>query len=149
MHFDFSFQVRKNYFRVSAEFPKDLAACPTGGCKRIGVRHHSDRIESAFAFGDGLENGDALGAQRQSVGRIFHVAARENAARFRAQRSAHAKIGIGRVGILACRPRRGDQHIVLAHGRSSFIRGMTARTSAVKSAFTRSPVSSTSSVVIG
>ena len=104
-----------------------------------------------------LKIGDPLGAQRQAVRGIFHVAAGKNSSGFRAHRGAHAEIGIGRVRVLARGSRRGDQCVVTGvvlrilfdHGRSLLMRGITARNSATKSAFTRSPVSMTSSVVIG
>src|ERR1700686_3177127 len=153
MAFDFAIQVREDHFRVAAEFPQDLAARGAGRRERFGIRDDGDGVESGFAFGNRLEDRDPLGAQRQAIGGIFHVAAGENSSGFRAHRGAHAEIGIGRMGVLARGSRRGNQYvmagIMLAHGRSLFMRGITARNRATKSAFTRSPVSMTSSVVMG
>ena len=92
MQFDFPLQVRENHFRVSAEFPDDLAARSAGRRERIGVGHHGDGVKSALAFGNGLKNRDALGAKRQAVRRVLHVAAAENPSGFRAHRRAHAEI---------------------------------------------------------
>src|ERR1035437_3659487 len=68
MHFDSPLQVCEDYFRIPAEFPDNLPARPARRRERLRVRHDSDGVESAFAFGDGLENRDAFGAQRQAVG---------------------------------------------------------------------------------
>jgi hypothetical protein len=57
---DFPFEVRQDDFRVTAKFPENLPASSTGGRERISVGYDSDRIESALAFGNGLENCEAL-----------------------------------------------------------------------------------------
>src|SRR5258708_7357891 len=147
--FNFAIQVCEDYFRVAAEFPQDLAARPARRRERDGIRDDGYGVESAFALGNRFEDRDALGAQRQAVGGIFHVAAGENSSGFRAHRGAHAEIGIGCMCVLARGSRRGNQYVMFAHGRSLFMRGITARSRATKSAFTRSPVSITSSVVMG
>src|SRR3984893_13658720 len=163
MHLEFPFQVGEDNLRVAAKFPDNLPASSARRRERISVGHDGHGVEPALAFGDCLENRDALGAQRQAVGGVLHIAAGENSARFRAHRSANAKVGIGRMRVFSSSPRGRNQRVVFTHGRSliavpswqipydrsSFMRGTTARRSATKSAFTRSPVSGTSSVVIG
>jgi hypothetical protein len=111
---DFAFEVGENHFRIAAEFPQDLAARPAGRRERVGVRDDGDGVKSAFAFGNGLEDGDPLGAQRQSIRGVFYVAPGENSSGFGAYGRAHAEIGLRRVRVLARGSRRGDQCGVLS-----------------------------------
>src|ERR1700683_2137014 len=152
MRFRLAAQVAENYLSVSAKFPDDLPASTARRRQFFGVGNHRYRIETTLAFGDGFEEGHPLGANRQAVAGVFHVAARENAPGLRAHRGANAKIGKGRVCMVARRPGGIEQSLVMRHSGhtgsfpriASAICGITPRSSAINSPFTRSPVSSTS-----
>ena len=84
---------------------------PQGGVSGIGIRRDGDPPELAHALGDGFEDGDALRAQRQPVGRVFDVAAGVHAAGGIFERRAHAEMRIRRVRVFAGRQRGGRQRI--------------------------------------
>ena len=90
--FGLSVQVCEHQFDVAAELPEDLAAGSAGRRQyvRIGDYGHSDEV--AGAFRDGLEDGDAFGANGQAVGGVFDIAAGENAAGFIFDRGAYLEL---------------------------------------------------------
>jgi hypothetical protein len=51
-----------------------LTASAAGRSERFGVGDDGDGVETAFTFADGFEDGDAFGADGESVGRVFDVA---------------------------------------------------------------------------
>src|SRR5260370_7436762 len=69
-----SLEVRHNHGNVAAKFPDQLTACAAGGRQRVGVSYHGNGVEAAFAFADGFEDGDALGANGEAVSAIFNAA---------------------------------------------------------------------------
>jgi len=121
-----------------------LAARAAGWCHRVGVGDHRNSIEAALAFADSFEDGDALGANCEAVGRVFDVAAAEDSPGSSSEGSADSKVGIRRVRILACLAGRGNQNVVFAQAMASAMRGMTALSRPMNWPLTRSAVSSTS-----
>jgi hypothetical protein len=93
-------QVRKHQFHIAAELPEDLAASAAGRRQRIGVGHHGHAPELARAFGDGFEDGHALGAEGQAVAGVLDIAAGVDAARGIFQCRADLEMGERRVGVL-------------------------------------------------
>src|SRR5690348_16073858 len=89
-----AFEVGEDDRDVAAEFPDHLTAGTAGGSESLGVGDDDDSVEAAFAFAEGFENGDAFGADGESVGGVFYVAAAENAAGGGAQSGAYAKVGV-------------------------------------------------------
>ena len=99
--FGFAFEIAEDYRDVAAKFPDDLAAGAAGGRERVGVGRNGDGVEAAFAFADGFEDGDALGANGETVGGVFDVATAEDAARVGADSGADTEIGKWRVSVFA------------------------------------------------
>src|SRR5712692_3835658 len=156
-HLSLSLEIRQDYWHVAAEFPDELAASATGGRQCVGVSDHGDGVEAAFAFADGFEDGNALGADGESVRGVLYIAAAENSTGRSAHRCSHSKIRIWRMSVLSCPLRGRDQQVIFAHDFSflrarlsrryaiaSAIRGSTAFSKAMNCPFTRSAVSSTS-----
>ena len=90
----------RTHGNVAAEFPDDLAAGAAGRRQGIGIGDDGDGVEAVFAFRDGFEDRDALGAAGEAVAGVFDVAAGVDSSGFRAERRADAEIREGRVGIL-------------------------------------------------
>src|SRR3989442_13562148 len=99
MHLELPFEVRQNDRDVPAELPNNLPASAARRGERVGVSYHGDSAEAALAFRNGLEDGHALGAHRQTVSGIFDVATLINTAGFTDQSPAPAEIGAWRTGI--------------------------------------------------
>src|SRR4051794_38937664 len=65
---------------VGPEFVQDLPAGATGSGRGLGGREDDDRLQrdGPYTPGHGLEDRIALGADRETVRGVFHVAARED-----------------------------------------------------------------------
>src|SRR5437870_179054 len=95
-------QVDQGYGNIAAEFPQDLAAGTARWGERFRIGRDRDAAELARAFGDGFEDGDALGTDCKAVGRVFDVAAGVDAPGLVFDCGAHQEVGVGRVGMEAC-----------------------------------------------
>src|SRR5580692_8733120 len=113
--FDFAFEIGEHDRNVATKFPDDLAAVAAGRGERVGVGDDGDGIETALAFADGFEDGDALGAESEAVSGVFDVAAGENLARRRVQGSADFEIGKFGVSVFADLGCRGDEGVMFGH----------------------------------
>src|SRR6266849_4322656 len=142
--FGLAFEIRHDHGNVAAKFPNQLAAGSARRRKSIGIRHHGNGLEPALAFTDGLEDGDAFGANGEAIGGVFNVAPAKNSAGSGAERGPHAKIGVRRMRVFPRLPGRRDQSLIFAHAIASAIRGITAFSKPMNCPFTRSAVSSTS-----
>ena len=81
---------------IEAEFSQHLAATSAGRAAVVG--DDGDGLEFHFAIRDGFVHGHALGAHGGGIGRVLHVDAGVDAARFRAERRADAIVRIWHVG---------------------------------------------------
>jgi hypothetical protein len=97
----FAPKVRGTYLKIEPEFGKDLAARTARTYGRIRVRDDCDLYELSLASGDCGEDGVAFGTDGQAKGKVFDVAAGEDAAGTRQQRCANGEFGVGGVGFLA------------------------------------------------
>src|SRR5277367_6008487 len=79
--FCFAIQIRENHWDIAAKLPDQLAARTAGRRQRIRIGDDGDSVKIALALAHGFENRDALGANRQTIGRVFDVAAAKNSAR--------------------------------------------------------------------
>lgn len=75
-------EVGEDQFRIGAKFPKDLAASAAGRRECAGIGDDGDTFQFGGAFGDGFEDGEALGADGEPVGGALDIAAGEHAAVF-------------------------------------------------------------------
>lgn len=114
--FGLAFEVREDYRNVAAEFPDELAAGAAGRSECVCVGDNGDGVEAAFAFAESFENRDTFGADGETVGGIFYVAAAEDAAGGGAERGAYAEVGVGSVGVVASLLGDGDEVVVVGHG---------------------------------
>ena len=145
--FGLAARVDQHDLDVAAELPEDLAAGAAGRGEHLGIGGHGHAAELARAFGDGLENGHALGADGEPVGGVFHVAAGVDAAIGVFHRGAHPEFGIRREGVFAGGQRGGDQRV--GHpATSSASFGSSAFRNRTSVSRTMAPVSSTSSWLI-
>ena len=94
---------------VAAELPENLTAGAARRRRRFGVGDDRDAREDAVAFRQRLEHRDALGADRQAVGRVLDVAAGDDRAVAGLERRADLEVREGGVGVLAGAARGGDQ----------------------------------------
>ena len=99
--FGFAGEVDQHEFDIAAEFPEDLAAGSAGRSQSVGIGGDGDAAEFSGAFADRLEDGDALGAEGESVGGVFDVAAGVDAAVDVFKRGADQELGEGREGVEA------------------------------------------------
>ncbi len=113
--FDFAVKIGEDDRNVAAKFPDDLAASAAGRGEGVCVGDDGDGVEVVFSFGDGFENGDAFGAEGESVGGVFDVASGEDAAGFGAHGGADAKFRKWSVGVFTGGAGRGDQLVVGGH----------------------------------
>ena len=81
-------EVRENHFDVASKLPQDLAARSTWGRGAFGIGDNHDAPKRPEAFRDGFEDGDALGAHRESVRGILDVAAGDDLSIIGLERSA-------------------------------------------------------------
>ena len=139
--FGLAVQVGQHQFDIAAELPEDLPAGAAGRRQHVGIGGHRDAAELARAFGDGFEDGHALGAEGQAVGGVFDVAAGVDAAVDVFQRRADLEVRERRMGVFAGRERGFDQRV-----RSCLqARQQRFEKSHQRVAHHASPVSSTSS----
>ncbi len=75
------------------KLPENLAAGAARRGQFVSVGGHRDTPELARAFGDGLEDGDAFGANGQTVSSVLDVAAGEDPAVLGFNCGAHAEFG--------------------------------------------------------
>src|SRR5436190_23160743 len=94
-------EIGGNYFDVVAEFPEQLAAGAAGRRRALAVSHDGYGHEFPLSLGKRFPQRDSLRADRQSVGRVLHVAAPEDLTARSQQRRADFEPGIGRVSVLA------------------------------------------------
>src|SRR5260370_757926 len=87
-------EVGEDDFEIAAELPENLPARTAWRRRVFRVRDDRDAREFPFAFGNRFDESDALGTDRQAVGRILDVAAGEDRAARRFQRGADLKAGI-------------------------------------------------------
>src|SRR5216684_3061397 len=66
-HLHFPFKVGQNHRNIAAKFPNELPARAARRGQRFGIRDHRDGLEAAFALAHGFENGQTLGANRQTI----------------------------------------------------------------------------------
>src|SRR5579862_589230 len=99
--FGFAVEVGESDLDVAAKLPDNLTAGAAGRSEKLGVGSHGDAAKFARAFRDCFPNGDAFGAYGEAVGRVFDVAAGENAAVFGFERRADQEMGERCVGVLA------------------------------------------------
>src|SRR5690348_5626987 len=111
----FAFEIRENHGNIAAKFPDDLAARATGRRERVGIGDDGDGFEIVLALGDGFENGDAFGAEREAVAGVFDVAAAIDASGFGMNGGAHEKFGERRVRVFAGGARGGDELVFVNH----------------------------------
>jgi hypothetical protein len=124
---------------VSAKLPENLPAGPAGWSQRFRIGYHGYPSETARAFRNRFENGNAFGTERQSVSRVLHIATRVNSAIRVLQGRAYFEFRVRRVGIFASLERSRNQRVHIQRSR-----GSTRRSSSAIVPFTRSPASSTS-----
>ena len=117
-------EIGENDFAIAAKFPDDLAASAAGRSEFFGGGDDGNGVEAARAFGNGFEDGGAFGADGESVGGIFHVAAGENLAGLRAQRRTNFEIGERGVRVLANSARGGDKFGVIGSHDATIIAQM-------------------------
>jgi len=91
MSFSLPFQIGEDDLSVTAEFPDDLAARAAGGRELVRVRDDGYGVKASLALGKRFEDGDALGANREAIARIFNIAAGIDFARFCADGGADAE----------------------------------------------------------
>ena len=94
-------EVAKNHFQVAAEFPEDLPAGAARRRRRLGVGDDGDAREVPMPFGDRLEYCDALGTDRQAIGRVFDITAGDDGASRAFQRCTDQEMRIRRVRVQA------------------------------------------------
>src|SRR5215472_5963855 len=99
MLLDLPARVDQDDLDVAAELPQDLAAGAAGRGQRVRVGSDGDAAELTDAFADGLENGDALGADGEAVGRVFDVATGVDAAVGVFQGGAYLEFRVGGEGV--------------------------------------------------
>src|SRR5712692_1292035 len=99
----------ENDFHVAAEFPEDLAAGAAGRRESSGVRDDGDAGKFRFALGEGFENGHALGADREAVGRVFDIRARVDRAGGGLEGGPDLETGELGAGVDAGAARGGDE----------------------------------------
>jgi hypothetical protein len=68
-------KIRENHLEVAAELPHDLPAGAAWRRRLLGVGDDRDSSEGTVTFRESLEDGYALGAERQPVGRVLDIAA--------------------------------------------------------------------------
>ena len=90
-------RIQQHDLHVAAKFPEDLTARPARRRQHIGISRNCDPAEFTRAFRDRLENRHAFGAKGETIGRVFDVAARVDAAGGVLQRGANAEIRKRRV----------------------------------------------------
>src|SRR5579872_2062494 len=117
--FRFAFQICQDHRNIAAKFPDQLAARAARGRKRVCIGDHGDGVKVTLAFAHGLENRNTLGAQGQSVGGVFDVAAAEDSARSGVQRGSNAKIRVRRVRIFTRLLRRFYERLMFCHAAAS------------------------------
>jgi hypothetical protein len=92
-------KIRQNNFDISAKFPQNLTAGSAWRREMAAIGGDGHAPEFARAFGDGFEHRNTLSAYRQSVRRVFDVAAGMDATRGILKRRAYTKSGKRRVRI--------------------------------------------------
>jgi len=102
-------QIGEDDLEVAAEFPQDLAARAARRSGGFGIGDDGDAREAAVAFRQRFEHGDALGADRQTIGGIFDVAAGDDRPVSRLQRRADLEGRERRHGALTRAPRGIDE----------------------------------------
>ena len=105
----FALKVRGAYLKIEPEFGKDLAARTAGTYGSVRVRDDCDLYELSLASGDCGEDGIAFGTDCQAEGKVFDVAAGEDAAGTRQERRANGEFGVGSVGFFASSAGLGDE----------------------------------------
>src|SRR5689334_7217790 len=101
-------EVREVDVEVAAELPEDLAARAARRRRRFRVGDDGDAREDVMAFRQRLEHRDALGANRQTVGRVLDVAAGEDRAIAGLERRADLESRERRIGVVTSAPGRRD-----------------------------------------
>src|SRR5687768_5860028 len=71
-------EVCEDHLDVAGKLPQYLSARPAWRRRLRRVSHHDDALEGTMSLGDGLEDRDALGAHRETVGRVLDIAARDD-----------------------------------------------------------------------
>jgi hypothetical protein len=71
-------EICQDHLQVTAEFPQDLPTGAAWGRELICVGHHCHTSERAIPFGKRLEHRHTFGANRQTIGRVFDVATRDD-----------------------------------------------------------------------
>lgn len=91
---DLAVKIGQDNRNIAAELPNDLATCAAGWRKNVCIGDDGDDVEfvRVYSLGESLENGDAFRAESETVAGVFDVAAGEDAAGFRPNGSADAKL---------------------------------------------------------
>ena len=97
---------------VGGEFTKPLAAAAAGRDQGRARADYADFRNGALTGQHHGGNGGSLGAAALGISRVLHVAAGVNPAVGAADRRAHGKFRIGRVGLLHGAPGRREKRVV-------------------------------------
>ena len=102
---------------LDAELGHDLSASTAGGDGRCGIGHNNNADELIGALSDGLMDGDAFGAERESVGKVFDIAAAKNPTVEVFDCGSYREMRIGCMGVLSCGPCQFSQCFPAHEGR--------------------------------
>src|SRR5579863_4122850 len=120
MGFGVATRIDQQDLDIAGKFPQNLAAGPAGWRESVGIGRGGEPAEGARAFGNRLENGDALGADREAITGVLDVASGMEAAGRVFERRPDTEMGIRRVRVFAGGERGFKQSIV--HGAGLSIR---------------------------
>lgn len=89
-------EIDKNDFGVAAEIPEHLAAGAAGRCQIVGFGDDDHSSNRSGSLRDGAKESGALGADGESVGSGFNIAAAERAPSLVFDRSPDEESGVWR-----------------------------------------------------
>src|SRR5262245_14314053 len=95
-------EIGEDDLEIAAELPQDLTARAARWCRCVGIGNHSDAAELPMALGDRLEHRDALGTDRQSVGRVLDVASGDDRPVGGLERSPDLEARVACVRVATC-----------------------------------------------
>ena len=111
--------VEADDLHLGGELLHHLSAGAAGDAVVLALPGDDDAFEIPMALADGLEDGGAFGADGETVGGVFNVAAGEHRAVAALQRRTHGKMGIGAVGAVQ-HGNGGPAQFLFCHGMTSF-----------------------------
>jgi hypothetical protein len=89
---------------LNAKFGHDLSTRTARGDGRCGIGDHDDASKVFRTLSDRLMDGDAFGAEGESIRKILDIAAAELSAIVALYGCAHKKLRVRRMGVAACGP---------------------------------------------